>query len=129
MHVFVCAPGMIDEGRGAGMSPVSTRQLVQMSPQNFTLIIIRTLPVFLPIALGRVEFKQAGPNAQRAGSNLLTLRLCWRGLALSDSSWSQLVRSRKAGPVSLYENVCMCLCVRERCVRCVFMCASVFTAA
>lgn len=83
------------------MSPVSTRQRVQMSPQNFTLIIIRTPPLFLPFAQGHVEFKQAGPNAQRAGSNLLTLRLCWRGLALSDSSWSQLVRSHKARAVSL----------------------------
>ncbi len=56
-------------------------------------------------------------------------------------------QNRKAGPFSLSVNVCVCLCVcvserereresvserekeRESCVQCVFMCASVFTAA
>lgn len=59
-----------------------------------------SLSLSLPLGSGGgVEFKHAGAEMpQRAGSNLLTLRLCCRGLALSDSSWSQLVRSCKAGP-------------------------------
>lgn len=111
------------------MSPVSTCWLVQMSLQNFTLIIIRTFSLFLPTALGHEEFKQAEPNAQRANSQLLTLRLCWRGLALSDSSWSQLIRTCRAEPVSFFENMCTHSGLKERFVYlCIYACIRVYSS-
>lgn len=101
------------------MGPVSTRRFFKCPHRTLHLITIRTLSLpSLPTTPRRAEFKRDRPGAQRAGAQLLTRRLCWRGLALSDSSWSQLIRTHRAPHrfLSPRPRVCVCVRTRECCV-------------
>lgn len=91
------------------MGPVSTRRFFKCPRKNSTLNNHQNSPC-TPFPQLRGVRSSNGTGIRVA--QLLTRGLCWRGLALSDSSWSQLVRTHRAPQVSLPASAR----TRQRCV-------------
>ncbi len=108
--VCVCVSGVIDEHRGAGMSPVSTRQLVQMFPKNVALIIITALLCSFPL-LWVCGVQTSRAKCPASWLTTADSQALLEGIGSVRFLLVTARQNRKAGPVSLSVNVCVCVCV------------------
>lgn len=131
MCLCVC---VIDEWRGAGMSPVSTCSLFRCSRKyctNNNRLSFFSFPLLWVCGVQTSRAKCPVSWLTTADSQALL-----EGLALSDSSWSLLIRTVKLTRFTFCEYVCVFVCVRLRerkretdlCTVCIYVCICVYSS-